>query len=362
MRARSVASEAARNLATGTTRAAALALAFAAVVGALAYADVRAAVDVLRGAAEYRASGSSVQVLEVPQGIDGARCHALGEATGVVAAGALRQGDPLTALAMPSAQVTVWEATPGLVDLLADVGGDVAATTGGHRAAGVWYSRDLAETLGARPGRDTATTTGTAVTAGVYSWPDDGRARTLGYAALAPVAPMGVFDQCWVQVWPADVDTAAVVYLAMDPAKADQATVSRLNAAYGATYDAPGLLARRPTALAPVAAAIVGLVLGYLAVRTRRLELAAALHARVPKPHLAWQQVLEAAAWVAAGVAIAAAAVAYAARTGNPDPSDWAFLLGARTLAAGAATTVLGTLAGVATTRERHLFRYFKNR
>jgi hypothetical protein len=99
-----------------------------------------------------------------------------------------------------------------------------------------------------------------------------------------------------------------------------------------------------------------------LAVRTRRLELAAALHARVPKPHLAWQQVLEAAAWVAAGVAIAAAAVAYAARTGNPDPGDWAFLLGARTLAAAAATALLGALAGVATTRERHLFRYFKNR
>lgn len=362
MRARSVASEAARNLATGTTRAALLALAFAVVVGALAYADVRAAVDVLRGAAEYRASGSSVQVLEVPQGIDGARCHALGEATGVVAAGALRQGDPVRALAMPSSQITLWEATPDLVDLVADVGGDVTDSAGGYGASGVWYSRDLAETLGARSGRDIATTTGPAVTAGVYSWPDDGRARTLGYAALAPVTPTGVFDQCWVQVWPADVDTAGLVYAAMDPDKADQATVSRLNASLGATYDTPGLLARRPTALAPVAAAVVGLVLGYLAVRLRRLELAAALHARVRKPHLAWQQTLEAAAWVAAGVAIAAAAVAHAAHTGNPDPSDWTFLLGARTLLAGAAATLLGTLAGVATTRERHLFRYFKNR
>lgn len=358
MRARSVASEAARNLATGTTRAAGLALAFAAVVGALASADGRAAVDVLRGADEYRASGSAVQVLEATDGIDGARCHALARATGVVASGALRQGDPLTALAMPSAQVTVWEATPGLVDLLADMGAD----PNGAGPTGLWYSRDLAETLGARPGRDIATATGAAVTAGVYSWPDDGRARTLGYAALAPVAPTGVFDQCWLQVWPADVDTATLAYAALDPAKADQATLGRLNAARGAGYDTPALLARRPTALAPAAAAVVGLVLGYLAVRLRRLELAAALHARVPGPHLAWQQALEAAAWVAAGLAIAATAVAYAARTGNPDPSDWAFLLGARTLLAGAATTVLGTLAGVATTRERHLFRYFKNR
>ena len=360
MRARSVASEAARNLATGTSRAAGLALAFAAVVGTLAFADVRAAVDVLRGAAEYRASASSVQVLEVSEGIDGARCHALNQATGVVAAGALRHGDPVRALAMPSAQLTVWEATPGLVDVLSHIG--TAPDAAGAAAPGLWYSRDLADTLGARPGRDIVTATGTAATAGVFSWPDDGRARTLGYAALAPVAPSGVFDQCWVQVWPADADTAALVSLALVPAKADQATLGRLNTVHGAAYDTEHLLARRPTVLAPAAAILIGLVLGYLAVRLRRLEIAAALHARVRKPHLAWQQTLEATAWVAAGVAIAAAVVAHAARADNPDPIAWAFLLGARTLLAGAAAVVLGTLAGVATTRERHLFRYFKNR
>ncbi len=362
MRARSVVSEAARNLATGTTRAAGLALAFAAVVGALAYADVRAAVDVLRGAEEYRASGSAVQVLEVGDGIDGARCHALNQATGVVAAGALRHGDPVHALAMPSARINVWEATSGLVDMLSHIGTDPGTTDAGAAAPGLWYSRDLADTLGARPGRDIATATGTAATAGVFSWPDDGRDRTLGYAALAPVAPSGVFDQCWVQVWPTDVDTAALVSVALDPAKADQATFGRLNTAHGTAYDTEHLLARRPTVLAPAAAVLIGLVLGYLAVRTRRLELASALHARVPKPHLAWQHALETFAWAAAGVAIAAAAVAQAGTAGNPDPGQWAFLLGVRTLLAGAAAALLGALVGVATTRERHLFRYFKNR
>lgn len=360
MRARSVVSEAARNLATGTTRAALLALALASIVGALAYVDVRAAVDVLQGAAEYRASGSSVVVLEVPQGIDGTRCDALASASGVVAAGAIRQGEPVRALAMPSSQVTVWEATPGVVNLVADTGGDIAATAPG--AGGLWYSRDLAQALGARPGRPIETTAGTAATAGVYTWPDDGRTRTLGYAAMAPVAPTGVFDQCWVHAWPMDVNTAGLVYSAIDPAKADQAIVSRLNTALGADYDAPGLLSRRPTVYAPWAAAVVGFVLGYLAIRLRRLEFAAALHARVRKAHLAWQQTLEAIAWVAAGAAIAAAAVARAATTANPDPSDYAFLLGARTILAGSAAVLLGTLAGVAATRERHLFRYFKNR
>lgn len=362
MRARAVVSEAARNLATGTTRAAGLALAFAAVVGALGFADVRAAVDVLRGAAQFRASGSAVQVVTVDEGIDGARCHALNQATGVVAAGALRRADPVRALVMPSAQLTVWEGTPGVVDLLADVGTDLRAGDAGTVGPGLWFSRDLAATLGARPGHDVATSTGAAVAAGVFSWPDDGRARTLGYAALAPAAPTGTFDQCWVQVWPADADTTGLVHLALEPDKAGEATVGRLNTALGATYDTPALLADRPTALAPVAAASVGLALGFLAVRTRRLEVASALHARVPKPHLAWQHALEAVAWTAAGLAVAAAPLAYAATSQNPDPAGWAFLLGARTLLAGAACVLLGALLGVATTRERHLFRYFKNR
>lgn len=285
MRAASLASEAGRNLATGTTRAALLALTLAGVVGALAYVDVRAAVGVLQDAAAYRASGSSVQVLEAPQGIDGARCDSLASVTGVVAAGALRQGETLRTLAMPASSLTVWEATPGLVDLVADTGTDLVGAD--QRSAGLWLSRDLADTLGARPGRSLATALGPATTAGVYTWPDDGRDRALGYAALAPVAPAGVFDQCWVQVWPPDVDAAGAVYLALDPAKAEEATTSRLNATLGATFDAPARLAARSTVHAPLAAAVVGLALGYLAVRLRRLELAAALHARVRKAHLA---------------------------------------------------------------------------
>lgn len=360
MRARSIASEAARNLASGTARAAMLVLVDAAVVGALAYVDVRAGVEVLRDAADFRASGSAVQVLEVQQGVDGARCDALASVTGVVASGAIRQGDPLRALAMPSSPVTVWEATPGIVDLIADTGGRLARPSA--EGGGLWISRDLAETLGVRPGGPVPTSTGTTTAAGLYTWPDDGRARTLGYAALAPVAPTGVFDQCWVQVWPTDVDTARILNLALDPTKADQATVGRLNTSLGADFDAPALLARRATVRAPLGAVVAGLLLGYVAIRLRRLELAAALHARVRKAHLAWQHLLEALAWATAGTAIAAAAVAYAASTDNPDPSTWAFVLGARTIVAGAAAVLVGTLLGVAATRERHLFRYFKDR
>lgn len=360
MRTRAITSEALRNLATGTTRAAMLAVVLAVIVGGLAWVDVRTAVDVLRGADAYRASGSAVHVLEAQQGIDGARCEALNRVAGVEGAGALRQGEGVRAAAMPSSGLNVWDVTPGLIDVIAGTGTRV--DTDGHRAGGMWYSTDLAETLGARPGRVLATSAGDAATAGVYSWPDDGRARTLGYAALTPVAPQGAFDQCWMHVWPLDEGAASLIYTALDPAKADVATLGRLNSARGTSYDVVGQLDGRMTRQAPAAAAAFGLVLGYAAMRMRRLELASALHSRVRPAHLAWQHVLEALAWVIAGSCLAAAAVAYAATVGNPDPSGYALGIGARTVVAGAAAVLLGTLIGVLATRERHLFRYFKDR
>ena len=58
MRPSSVLSEAARNLASGTSRAAILATIFVALVGTVAILDVRTVVDVLRNAAAYRAAGA----------------------------------------------------------------------------------------------------------------------------------------------------------------------------------------------------------------------------------------------------------------------------------------------------------------
>lgn len=359
MRLRSVLSESLRNLASGTTRAALFALVLVGLVGALALADVLATVDVLQQAERYRSSGSAVHVLEVAGGVDGTRCAALAGASGVVAAGAIRQADTVRALALPATRLTTWEVTPGLVDLLPHVDAHVSAD---DDVPGVWYSRDLAETLGAVPGREIATADGPVATAGVFAWPDDGRARTLGYSALAPVAATGVFDQCWVHVWPIDPDAATLVYIAADPTKTELVTVTRLNSSLGSHFDTRAMLERRPTRYAPWAAVVVGLALGLAAVRLRRLEIAAVLHARVRKAHVAWQMMLETLAWVAAGAAIMAAGIAVAARLDNPGPGMFTVLVGARTIVAGSAAVLLGALLATLLTRERHLFRYSKDR
>ncbi len=351
MRAASVVSEAGRNLLSGTTHAVMLALLLMVGVGALAVLDTRAVVDVLRQADTYRGAGAATWMLQDLGHIDGARCDALSHVDGV-RAGALRQGRPVSALALPSSRLKVWEVTPGLVPL----------ATGRAVGDGIWLSDDLADDLGTSAGDTLATSLGDVSVAGVYPWADDGRDRALGYAALLPVPPTGRFDACWASVWPPDEDIARLLYSTTDAHVDSDATFGQLNTSLGAELDAVGALRSRDTRPAPVAAAVLGLLLGWTAVRLRRLQVAGALHARVPRADLAWQHLLEALVWVLCGTLLAAAACTWAATAGNPDPGGATLAVGLRVLGAGACGALLGTLVAVVTTREKHLFRYFKDR
>lgn len=360
MRLLSVIQEAGRNLASGTSRAPLLAVIFVALIGAVSTVDVRSVVAVLHSAAEYRAAGAAVQTLQAGN-INGSQCDALTGTPGVAGSGALREGERVRALNMPSTDLAVWEVTPGFPTILAATGLIIDHREG----VGVWVSADLAHTLGATPGGQIATSAGDMPVAGIFDWPDDGRVRSLSYAILAPVPPTGPFEQCWAQIWPADAQITGLLFLALaggDPDTGQQQTIGQLNASLGSGFDGAALLSARLTRSAPFAGLLLGLALGFVAIRLRRLELAAALHARVPKPHAAWQHLTEAAAWVSAAMAITAAISAYAASVGNPDPVYFAWLPGLRVIAAGGAGALLGTLIGVAAAREKHLFRYFKNR
>ncbi|MCM3532814.1 hypothetical protein M3693_01045 [Cellulosimicrobium funkei] len=355
MRPRSVASEAARNLRSGTTRALLLAVAFVLLVGTLAALDTRAVVDVLRGAADFRASGAAIATLAAPGRVDGGRCEAFSDVPGITA-GAYRAGEPLRALSLPSSRLSVFDVTPGLLDVL-------TGTTTPARTSGVWLSAGLAETLGVVAGDRLATSSGDATVAGIYAYPDDGRDRALAYAVLTPVPPAGTFDVCWAEAWPVDAGSSALLPTALLPGTdPTEATLGQLNTRLGAEHDALDLLAHRLTRHAPVAALLTGFVLGAASVRARRLELAAALHARVPRPALAWQVLLEVLAWTLAGALIAGACLLWISRWGNPDPGAEAWWTGLRVVAVGAGGALLGALLGVLGTRERSLFRYFKDR
>lgn len=355
MRLRSVVSEAWRNTRSGTARPVLFTVLFVLVVGALAGVDQRAVVAVIRGAQDFRDAGASTQIIEAPGGVDGAHCAALAQVEGVNAAGALRTGDPARALALPSTDLPILEVTPGFLSVL----GQPAL----REATGVMLSTDTAKVFDARVGSTLATRSGSTTVAAVYPFPDDGRVAPLSYAALAPVPQAGMFDQCWVEVWPLTDEIGPLLRLVVSTAPdAGMPVLKQLNSRLGAAYDARTLLDERLTRFATFGGIALGLMLGFAAVRLRRLELAAALHTRVSRTALTWQVVLETLVWVVAASIIAVPAMAYLASWGNPEPAGTVWAIGMRVVLAAGAASVVGAVVATLTTREKHLFRYFKER
>jgi hypothetical protein len=350
-------SEAWRNLLSGTSRAPVLIGVFVALVGVLLIADVRAVIGVQQAAAVFRGAGGSVSILETSnKGVDAARCEALAGTTGIHSAGAVRTSDSTRALRLPSTDLAVWEVTPGLLEQLLQT-----SSARGNTGAGIWLSTDLATVLAAAPGDTIETVQGPTPVAGVFDWPDDGRRRIFGYSALSPVPAVGEFEQCWAEVWPVDQDTAALLYTTTDATRGDEA-LGQLNSSFGISFDGVAMLDDRVTKWAPLVSAVVAIGLAAAAIRVRRLELAAALHARVPRTLLAIQHIAEAAVWLSAGALILTAINLALSATAGVGGTAETLVFGEYTIASALGGGLLGTISAVAATREKHMFRYFKDR
>jgi len=356
MRASSVLSEAWRNFASGTSRTLLVALLAVVVLGGIAAADVRTIVGLSAQATQFRESGAAVHVLTATDAISGQRCDALGSLPGVLGAGASRQaGEQATFLTAPRSGITAIEATGGLAGVLG-----IADGTG----AGAWFSDEAAKALGATVGTTLPTSLGPATVTALYPYPDDASDRSLAYATITPVPSTGDFDSCWVLAWPPSPVTESLIRATYDGDPADQssATFVQLNTRLGAEFDGPKMFDDRATALAPLVAALFGLVFGVGIIWARRLELASALHAKVPKAALVTQVWLELLAMMIAAVVITLPFTYFLAAQGNPDPLWPAWSAGLRVVAAGALSTLIGGVLTAAATSEERLFRYFKDR
>ncbi|MDR1214371.1 MAG: hypothetical protein LBK54_09880 [Propionibacteriaceae bacterium] len=382
MRSREVWREAGRNLASGTTRGLIGLVVLAVGLGLLVWLQTSGLADLARQADAFRRAGAAIQVVSAPGRIDGAQCDALASHPAVAAAGALRPAADLRLAVLPSTTVAAFEATWGLAQVLGvqplgavtqptgSPGGDPTVGDSGtavdsRRAGGVWLAQDLAATLG--PNDQMTLLTGDQVTvAGVFPYPSDGRAPTLSFALVAPVPAQGVFDACWVELWP-ETDLAAdwltwPVLSGPVGAQSAPAQAQQLNTGLGLRFGAADRLAGLP--LRPLAAASLafGAGLGFVLIRTRRLELASALHAGQSRAALIGQVLIETAGWLLPAVALLLAWSAGTAGWDNPSLRRTAFWAGARSV--GLAATGLLLAAGLTAgwTKERHLFRYFKNR
>jgi hypothetical protein len=350
-----VLSEAYRNILTGTTRGLLFAVVLAAVGGGLAVADARAVTALQQQAADFVGAGASVQVMVAKGSTDAAACERLGTVTGVRSAGALRPADAVVLRSMTGNPIQAYAVTPGLIDVL---GGNPAAP------AGAWLPADLAHTLGVQPGQQVATTAGTLTIAGTYRYPDDGRDSRLTYAALLPQPVTGEFDECWADVWPVSESRENLLHTALtvDTSETDPVTVGQLNTSRGTRFDGQDAFDSRPTRYALPACLLAGLVLGFVAVRMRRLEIAGALHLGESRRALLATLLIETAVWSAVAVVLAASALLFGVILGRPGSALDVYLIDVRGPLAAAPGAVIGALVACFTVKEHHLFAYFKNR
>jgi hypothetical protein len=351
----SVLSEALRNLSTGTAHGVLLALALTLVTTVLALADASAVIALERQAIAFQRSAAHVRALVATGMVDGGACDALSSTTAVTASGALSAVDPVRLRAMDSVDLQTFEVTPSFAAVLG---------LSGPAPDGAWLSQDLAEVLQLQVGDAVETGSGLLTVAGVYAWPDDGRDARLDLAILLPTAASGAFDECWAASWPLTDDTDELLRstVRVVPTSREAITVSQVNRSSGTTLDTQAALDARPTARAPLVCAAAGYLVGFFAVRRRRLEHAGALHAGQSRTAQTITVLIETLVWVLASTATTLTLVGLWIHLAEiPDTRQVVEMTVVGPVVA-AVCTILGALAATATIRESQLFAYFKNR
>lgn len=355
MRVSTVGSEAARNVVGGTTAAGILAIALAIISAGLALLDAVAIVQLKDRAAEFVNSGAAVRVLVAQGAVDPASCDRLVGSGSIRAAGALGAAASITPLATPSAPLTAYRVTPGMASLIG------VPITG----AGVWISTQLARSLGVAVGDALDTSTGTLTVAGTFTWPDDGRDTRFGYAVLEPIPPAtAAVDECWAKVWPTTNADDELIRSAtfVHPGSTTALSIGQLNNTHGTSLNSEQAFRSRPTRYAAPGSLGAALVLGFFAVRRRRLKYSAARHSGQHRNAQLATALLEVTAWAGVSLVIAAIALVIGLHfVTSPVPRDvlGLVIIGPVLALLGAQ---LGTVAGVSVVHEDQLFRYFKDR
>lgn len=363
MRLGSVLSEAMRNIGAGTARAFLMFLAVLLTGGLMGGYEALAVVALEDEAATRIRADADVRGM-VGGPVDGLACDRLVEADGgPTASGALRAGPQVTPAATPGRSLSSYEVTPGMLALI--VAGEGRSAPAAD-PTGVWVPATLADDFGLSVGSRLDTDQGPSTVAGVFEWPNDGRDTRFAYAVLVPVAADGrVFEECWAKQWPPSEETDGLLYstaVVADQTGQGGVGAAPINKGFDSHYDATGAYRTRMTRWMPLLGLLVGLLLGALSVRRRRLEYAGALHSGQSKGAQLCGIAAETTLWAGLGtLASCGLLVALCMRLAVSDP--WMVLAAAvRTPLALASGAVLAALLAGLAIRESQLFRYFKNR
>lgn len=349
--------ESAQNVASGTTRATIFGVVLTALISALTIADSLAISQQVRAADDFRRSGGATLILSAQGRIDGAACDDLSQLSDVAAAGAFRDStEKITLTALPKAPVPFHEVSSGFTSVL---------SASVPQSPGLVLSTETLDTLGASVGDPVATATGATTIASSYEYPADGRRAGLGYAALAVTDNRKRFDECWVTSWPQITNLRALMLTTLAPTHAqakERPTIAQLNGAHGDTFTGSDQFLHRTSRAGVAVAAVVAGLLGFTAGRLRRLQLASALHAGVHRSDLVAMQLVEAFAWSVPALLVGVGTATAMTRFTAPGGEHVQFLGVLGIPLAAFAGAVIGTAIAAMATRERHLFRYFKDR
>jgi len=351
---REIAREAWRNLLTDTSHAGVWVLIVTTVLSLLGWADTFQVASLVNQSTAYIVGGGATWILQAPGQIDGASCDGLQMASGVHGAGALRDTQSsLTAVALPGAPLPMYEVTTGFPQVLGVSAND-----------GILVPDHVATRLSASPDTQLVTNSGMVKVGAVYNYPDDGRRSVFAYAALALVPASGIFDECWITVWPTSQTTISLLYIALSSQSGQyQASpqLSQLNPTYSDQMDAAALYQSRFTRFAGWACLLFGLVIGFASLLGRRLELASSIHLGVPRGALCCQMLFEASFWISIAMLISSSLIIWQAISAANDKWPVA-LLGLRCVVSGGVGCLIGNLVSCVTVRERRLFSLFKSR
>ena len=358
MKPSAIASEAWRNIRSGTTHAALWAILFLLVSGTAVGIDGAAVATITKASTAFHAAGGSTFVVQAPGAISAARCEALSSLDRIQSSAAIRSTEPIFLSALPSTPTALFEATAGVRQLL---------HAGGDGRTGLLLSEQLASQLAVGPSSTLALTEPTSSTnvLGVFDYPSDGRMSWLSSAAIAVVPTTGLFDECWIDIWPSTSSTDALALFAVSGAASDtgDTAIRQLNSTLGRSFDTSTLIENRSTRFLAIAGIFAAALLGYIAVRSRRLELASAMHAGVTRGRLVIQILVESASWLLAAMC-AVVPLVYFIAAQTQVAGDTSLILGieVRVLISQLLAAGTGVLLSLGLIRETHLFTYFKDR
>lgn len=308
--------------------------------------------DATERARQYRDSGAATLIVQSEAAIDGRRCEAFAELDGVRAAGAVREvlsGVPLAVL--PNARIRDFEASPQFADVLGATRTD----------AGLLVSEQISDLLGKGAGDTIRVGDRQARIAGTYPYPDDGRVAGLGNAMVGEVPAWGVFDECWLIVWPQNprIDTLAAFAADANFAAAGPKLI-QANTSFGPRFEIGfiGYIWEHSATVAMLLAAIIAVAF----VRSRRLELASARHVGMRIDDQLLILLSETVAAAVLALVLLSPAAMLLATSADAETAIVHIRYALRGSIAVVAGSLLGTVAGALTVREHHLFRYLRQR